>query len=103
MAAYFFLKGARTGILEDKYAAVGAKIFENICKTYLTEVDGRLNLGGICLVAGLGPESNRRRDGSYEYYISEPIVENDAKGLAPFLMCYTELLRSGQDLSFLDR
>ncbi len=103
MAAYFFLKGARTGILEDKYAAVGANIFENICKTYLTEVDGRLNLGGICLVAGLGPENNRRRDGSYEYYISEPVVENDAKGLAPFLMCYTELLRSGQDLSFLEK
>ncbi len=102
MAAYFFLKGARTGILDASYAPVGAKIFQNIRKTYLTEVDGKLNLGGICLVAGLGPENNRRRDGSYEYYISEPIVENDAKGLAPFLMCYTELLRSGQDLSFLE-
>lgn len=103
MAAYFFLKGARTGILDQSYAGVGAKIFESICNTYLTEVDGKLNLGGICLVAGLGPENNRRRDGSYEYYISEPIVENDAKGLAPFLMCYTELLRSGQDLSFLEK
>jgi unsaturated rhamnogalacturonyl hydrolase len=39
-------------------------------------------------------ENNRRRDGTYEYYISEPIVENDAKGLAPFLLCYTELLLS---------
>lgn len=103
MAAYFFLKGARTGILDAKYAPTGAGIFQSICKTYLTDRDGALNLGGICLVAGLGPESNRRRDGSYEYYISEPIVENDAKGLAPFLMCYTELLRSGQDLSFLDK
>lgn len=103
MAAYFFLKGARTGILDPAYAPVGAEIFRSICRTYLTEVDGRLNLGGICLVAGLGPENNRRRDGSFEYYISEPVVENDAKGLAPFLMCYTELLRSGQDLSFLEK
>lgn len=103
MAAYFFLKGARTGILDEAYAPVGAGIFQSICKTYLTDNDGALNLGGICLVAGLGPENNRRRDGSYEYYISEPVVENDAKGLAPFLMCYTELLRSGQDLSFLDK
>ena len=47
-------------------------------------------------MAGLGPESNRRRDGSYAYYISEPVVENDAKGLAPFLMCYTELLMAGK-------
>ena len=94
MVAYFYLKGARLGILDASYAEVGAKIFQSICDRYLTETDGKLNLGGICLVAGLGPENNRRRDGSYEYYISEPIVENDAKGLAPFLMCYTELLQA---------
>jgi len=94
MVAYFYIKGARLGILEESYGAVGKSIFNSICHRYLTETDGKLNLGGICLVAGLGPENNRRRDGSYEYYISEPIVENDAKGLAPFLMCYTEILLS---------
>ena len=97
MVAYFYLKGARLGILDKSYAKVGAGIFRSICDRYLTETEGKLNLGGICLVAGLGPENNRRRDGSYEYYISEPIVENDAKGLAPFLMCYTELLQSEQE------
>ena len=94
MIAYFYLKGARLGMLDASYAEVGAKIFQSICDRYLTETNGKLNLGGICLVAGLGPENNRRRDGTYEYYISEPIVENDAKGLAPFLMCYTELLQA---------
>ena len=94
MVAYFYIKGARLGILDASYAEVGKKIFSSICSRYLTEREGKLNLGGICLVAGLGPENNRRRDGSYEYYISEPIVENDAKGLAPFLMCYTELLQA---------
>lgn len=94
MIAYFYLKGARLGILDSTYAPVGANIFRSICARYLTERDGKLNLGGICLVAGLGPENNRRRDGSYEYYISEPVVENDAKGLAPLLLCYTELLQS---------
>jgi len=97
MVAYFYLKGARLGILDKSYAPVGEKIFQSICDRYLTETEGKLNLGGICLVAGLGPENNRRRDGTYEYYISEPIVENDAKGLAPFLMCYTELLLSKQE------
>ena len=92
MVAYFYIKGARLGILDESYAAIGENIFNSICSRYLTENNGELNLGGICLVAGLGPQNNRRRDGSYEYYISEPIVENDAKGLAPFLMCYTELL-----------
>ncbi len=96
MVAYFYIKGARLGILDKSYAPIGASIFQAICDRYLTETDGKLNLGGICLVAGLGPENNRRRDGSYAYYISEPIVENDAKGLAPFLMCYTELLQAEQ-------
>lgn len=97
MIAYFYIKGVRLGILDKKFAAVGESIFNSICSRYLTEKNGQLNLGGICLVAGLGPENNRRRDGSYEYYISEPVVENDAKGLAPFLMCYTELLTAKKE------
>ena len=96
MVAYFYIKGTRLGILDGSYAKVGADIFQAICDRYLYETDGKLNLGGICLGAGLGPENNRRRDGSYEYYMSEPIVENDAKGLAPFLMTYTELLQAQQ-------
>ena len=47
-------------------------------------------------MAGLGPENNRRRDGTFEYYISEPVVENDAKGVAPFILCYTEMKRLNQ-------
>ena len=93
MLAYAMLKGARLGVLEKSYAAKGEKTFRGIVDKYLSFTDGDLNLGGICLVAGLGPENNRRRDGSYAYYISEPVVENDAKGVAPFLLCYTEIKR----------
>ena len=57
----------------------------------MTKEDGSLSLGGICLVAGLG--GNGRRSGTYDYYMSEPIVEDDAKGVGPFLLAYTELLR----------
>lgn len=94
MIAYAMMKGARLGVIDKKYSDMGKKTFDGICKKYLTvSEDGDLNLGGICLVAGLGPEDNRRRDGSYEYYISEPVVENDAKGVAPFVLCYTEIKR----------
>lgn len=94
MIAYAMLKGARLGVLDSCYATYGKGTFDGICEKYLDfNEDGELNLGGICLVAGLGPENNTRRDGSYEYYISEPIVENDAKGVAPFILCYTEILR----------
>ena len=94
MIAYAFIKGARLGVLSPEYSTLGKETFDGICQRYLkTNDQGELNLGGICLVAGLGPDNNRRRDGSYEYYISEPVVENDAKGVAPFLLCYTEILR----------
>lgn len=93
MIAYAMMKGARLGLVDKRFAATGRRIFEGICREYLSERDGKLNLGGICLMAGLGPESNRRRDGTYEYYISEPVVENDAKGTGPFVMAYTELLQ----------
>lgn len=94
MIAYAMMKGARLGVIDGKYAEQGRKTFDGICKKYLSiSENGDLNLGGICLVAGLGPKDNPRRDGSYEYYISEPVVENDAKGVAPFVLCYTEVKR----------
>jgi unsaturated rhamnogalacturonyl hydrolase len=93
MMAYAMLKGARLGILPERFAEQGEKTFNGIIDRYLTFTDTGLNLGGICLVAGLGPENNRRRDGSYAYYISEPVVENDAKGVAPFVLAYTEIKR----------
>ena len=95
MIAYAMLKGARLGVIDSSYAALGKETFDGICERYLKVSEaGELNLGGICLVAGLGPKNNTRRDGSYEYYISEPVVENDAKGVAPFVLCYTEILRT---------
>ena len=94
MVAYAILKGVRLGALPERYQQIGLDIFNGICNKYLSvKEDGDLNLGGICLVAGLGPDNNRRRDGSYEYYISEPIVENDAKGVGPLIMAYTEVMK----------
>ncbi|MDE7326979.1 MAG: glycoside hydrolase family 88 protein [Lachnospiraceae bacterium] len=97
MIAYAMIKGARLGVIGQQYAVAGKKAFDGICEKYLKiSADGELNLGGICLVAGLGPQDNRRRDGSFEYYISEPVVENDAKGVAPFVLCYMEVKRNAQ-------
>lgn len=95
MIAYAILKGVRLRALPERYREIGLGIFNGICQRYMTVKNGDLNLGGICLVAGLGPENNLRRDGTYEYYMSEPIVENDAKGVGPFIMAYTEVKRLG--------
>ncbi|WP_406035678.1 glycoside hydrolase family 105 protein [Treponema saccharophilum] len=89
--AYSMMKGFRTKILDDtKFRDAGLKAFNGICDRYLTTEDGKLGLGGICLVAGLGPETSPRRDGSFEYYMSEPIVKDDAKGVGPFILAYNE-------------
>ena len=93
--AYSLLKGLRTGILtgtpnEAKYKEAGLRAFTGICDTYLKTEGDVLSLGGICLVAGLGPEKNRRRDGTVAYYLSEPIVQDDAKGVGPFILAYNE-------------
>ena len=94
MIACGMLKGARLGVLGEEYREKGKKTFTALMDRLVWH-DGTPELGGICLVAGLGPENNRRRDGSYEYYLSEPVVANDAKGVAPFVLCYTEMLRAG--------
>ena len=93
MIAYAMLKGTRLGVLDQSYAKLGKNTFDGIVRTQLTEEGDSIGLNGICLVAGLGPANNTRRDGSFEYYISEPVVKNDAKGVAPFIMCYTEIIR----------
>ena len=50
--------------------------------------DGKLH--GICRVAGL---DNKNRNGSFEYYMSEDIVCDEVKGVAPFIMAYALTLR----------
>lgn len=91
--AYSLLKGVRLGFLPESYREHGLRAFHGICDKYLKEEKGSLSLDGICLVAGLGPADNTRRDGTFEYYMSEPIVKDDAKGVGPLLLAYTELRR----------
>ena len=93
LIAYAMCKGARLGALDGCFAAYGKETYAGILKNALSGEGETLRLRGICLSAGLGPADNPRRDGSYAYYISEPVVENDAKGAAPLLMCCAELLR----------
>lgn len=97
MMAYAILKGVRLGVLPAAWRERGERCFNGISKRCLKVESNQMELEGICLVAGLGGMSGKgdikKRDGSFEYYISEPVVKNDAKGVAPFLLAYTEMLR----------
>lgn len=91
--AFGILKAVRLGFLPSRYRAFGERAFYGTLDKYLKFNEaGKFTLGGICLVAGLGGES--RRDGSLAYYLGEPVVENEAKGVAPLLMAYTEIIKS---------
>ena len=92
LIAYGILKCIRLGYLPAEYRRMAQRAFEGTVQRYLTrQVDGSLKLGGICLVAGLGGAAHR--DGSLKYYFGEPVVENEGKGIAPLMLCYTELIR----------
>ncbi|MCL1862410.1 MAG: glycoside hydrolase family 88 protein [Defluviitaleaceae bacterium] len=98
--AYSLMKGARLGYLPPSYFDYGREIFDSVAQHKLIiGDDGDFTLKDICLVAGLGGMPGKGdyqpRDGTYEYYISEPRVDNDAKGVAPFLFAYAEILRKG--------
>lgn len=85
MVAYGYLKGSRIGMLDYSMAKHGGLIFESVVKNHLK--DGHLT--NICLVSGL---DNERRNGTVDYYLSEPVVMDDAKGVGPFMMAYAEYL-----------
>ena len=63
--------------------------YEQYAFTRLEE-DGSYTITNCCAVAGLGGDSKRYRDGSFEYYISEPIIENDPKSVGSFILAAIE-------------
>lgn len=94
MVAYALLKGVRIGVLNaEKYLAIGKRAFEGLVEQKLIQgEDGKTHLKDICWVAGLGP--GEKRDGSVAYYLSEPRVCDDSKGVGPFMMAYAEYIKA---------
>ena len=89
--AYSALRSARLGITGSAIKHAGEKAFSRVTEDFLAFDDPLPVMRNICLTAGLG--GSPYRDGSAEYYLSERIAENDAKGIAPYIMTYTEIMR----------
>lgn len=88
--AYSALKAYRLGKAGEAVRSAGEKALSAVTEKYLVvEEDDTPVLKNICLMAGLGIN----RSGTAEYYLSEPVTENDAKGIAPLIMAYTELMK----------
>jgi len=90
MFVYALLKGVRKGYLPLSYLAPAKKGYQGILKEFLIkETDGTLGLDKTVSVGGLG--GNPYRNGTYEYYLSEPIRKNDLKGVGPFIFASIEM------------
>ena len=103
MFAYVLLKGYRKGYLSEKYRDAGVKAYNGILNQFIkVNPDKTISLTKCCSVSGLGPgpgpyvkKPNYKRDGSFNYYMSEPIRDNDAKGVGPFIWASLEMELQG--------
>jgi unsaturated rhamnogalacturonyl hydrolase len=87
-------KGVNRGYLPPSYAASAEKGYAGIINNLIkADGDGKWSLTQCCSVAGLGftNSKGRPRDGSFDYYISEPITTNDLKGVGPFILAGIEV------------
>lgn len=92
MYTYAMAKAANKGYIDAKYKTIANQKFDAIIKHLITnDADGNLVLKNVCGGCGLG--GNPYRDGSYNYYITEKVVDNDSKGVAPFILAALELNR----------
>ena len=90
MLVYTLAKAFRKGYIPATYFINAKKGYDGIIKEFI-EVDssGQTNLKGTVSVSGLGGKPYR--DGSFDYYMSEPVIVNDPKGIGAFIMCSAEM------------
>jgi len=83
-------RGVREGWLPEKYMKVAVRGWAGIKKEFIkTNAQGNTDWEGTVSVSGLG--GNPYRDGSFEYYMSEKLRTNDAKGLGPAIRAALEM------------
>lgn len=90
MFVYGLAKGVRMGYLNKSYLQYAKKGYQGMLKNFITtDAKGTPHYEKVVLVSGLG--GNPYRDGTYEYYLKEPIRRDDLKGVAPFIMASVEM------------
>jgi len=95
MYIYAFTKGVNMGYLDKKYLTFAKESWAGFLKQFITmDEAGLLTINNTCSSAGLGGKT--KRDGSFEYYLSEPQRSNDCKAIGPFILAAIELEKSAE-------
>jgi len=90
MFVYTYAKAVRLGYLPASYLAIARKGYNGIIIKFIEKgPNGLMNLKGTVSVSGLG--GSPYRDGSFDYYMSEPVVVNDPKGVGAFIQAANEM------------
>ena len=90
MFVYSLAKAVNHNYLSRDYIPAILKGYNGIVTQLIkTNGTGKISLSQCCSVAGLG----YGRDGSYDYYVREPVIDNDLKGVGPFILAGIEVQR----------
>ncbi|HEY0862981.1 MAG TPA: glycoside hydrolase family 88 protein [Lacunisphaera sp.] len=109
MFVYTLAKGINRGYLpREKYLPALLKGYEGILRDFIRHnPDNSISLTRCCQVAGLDYTNSKGqpRDGSFDYYVGEPIVDNDLKGIPAFILAGIELeqLLGAKETTFMAR
>jgi unsaturated rhamnogalacturonyl hydrolase len=109
MFVYALAKGINRGYLpREKYLPALLKGYEGILRDFIRHNgDNSISLTRCCEVAGLDYTNSKGqpRDGSFAYYVGEPIVDNDLKGIPAFILAGIELeqLLGAKETTFMAR
>jgi unsaturated rhamnogalacturonyl hydrolase len=96
MFAYALAKGVRMGYLPQADEENAKRAWAGIQKQFIAaNPDGTLVLEGTVKVGGLG--GTPFRAGDFDYYIHEPVVDQDKKGVGAFLLAGSEIEQSSTE------
>ncbi len=96
MFVYALAKGVRMGYLPQSYEANARRGWEGIQKAFVsTGPDGLMVLNGTVKVGGLG--GMPYRSGTFDYYVGEKTIANDAKGIGAFLLAGSEMAQASTE------
>lgn len=89
MFIYAFLKGLRMGYIDESHKDYILGLYPKFIDRFIREnEDGTISMTDCCSVGGLGGKQMRK--GDFAYYLSEPVIENDCKGVGPFIWASLE-------------